>query len=122
MTGTTPGRGVTRKLRAAIIGVGLDGPLRPVRIMQGEECFVIGGSDETRANLFETMLRLEVELQRLDQRLGDLDPESLAEMAQRIDCPELEAIAVRLADGLAENGRTFGESTPEELTALATLI
>ena len=119
MTSATPSRGTPRKLRAAIIGLGLDGPLRPLRIVQGEECFLLGGSEETRAELLETMQRLQFELERMECGLGDLEPEELAEIAQRIDSPELEVVALRLVDGLAENGRSFRESTPEELTALA---
>jgi hypothetical protein len=122
MTGSTPARSAPRKLRAAIIGLGLDGPLRPVRILQGEECFLIGGSEQTRTEMMETMLRLESELERIDRRLGDLDPAELADIARRIDSPELEQIANRLALGLAEQGRSFSDSTPEELTALATWI
>ncbi len=119
MSTATPARGTSRKLRAAIIGLGLDGPLRPLRIVQGEECYLLGGSDETHAAMLETMLRLQAELERREQTLGDVEPEDLAEIAQRIDSPELEVIAIRLVDGLAQNGRSFRESTPEELTALA---
>ncbi len=107
-------------MRAAIIGLGMDGLGDGThRIISGEECLLIGGSDETHADLVETMLRLETELDRLGRRLGDLRPSELADVAWRIDSPELHAIAVRLDEGLARAGRTFEESTAQELTDLA---
>lgn len=116
---TTTSGGVTRKLRATIIGLGLDGPVQPLRIVHGDGCFLIGGSDETQAELLETMQRLAGELERLDRDLAEVEPDELARIAQRIDSPELEAIALRLVDGLAEDGRSFGELTAQELTAMA---
>jgi hypothetical protein len=109
-----------RRLRAAIIGLGLDTPPGgPQRIITGDQCLMVGGSAETHAELLETMLRLETELERLGRRLGDLSPEALAELAWRIDSPELHQIALRLHAGLRLRGRSFHESTPEELTDLA---
>ena len=112
----------TRRLRATIIGLGLDGRDDGMhRIISGEECLMVGGSDETRADLLETMLRLESELDRIGCRLGDLGPQELADMAWRIDSPELHAIAVRIGAGLESRGRTFAESSAEELTDLAAM-
>lgn len=116
---TTPRTDGPRRLRAAIIGLGLDGPDRPRRIITGDQCLMIGGSDETHAELLETMLRLESELERRGQRLGEVEPAELAEIALRIDSPELHAIALQLESGLQGLGRTFGESTAAELTDLA---
>lgn len=116
---TTPTPGGTRRLRAAIIGLGLDGPPRPHRLITGEDCLLIGGSDETRQALLETMLRLDAELERLGVGLAEVEPAELAEIAWRIDSPELAAVALRLDEGLSRRGRTFRESTPEELTDLA---
>jgi hypothetical protein len=106
--------------RAAIIGLGLDGRGTPHRIITGQECLVLGGSEQTHADILETMLRLEVELERIGQRLGDLPPGELAEIAWRIDSPELQEIALRIESGLERLGRTFDESSAAELTALAT--
>ncbi len=115
------GHTAPRRLRAAIIGLGLDGPLRPTRIVQSEECLLIGGSDSTHDALIEIMLRLESELDRMGRTLGELDPSELLDLAQRIDSPELELIAEQMEMGLRKSGRLFHESSPEELTALATL-
>jgi len=82
---------------------------------------MVGGSDETHADLLEIMLRLESELDRIGCGLGDLGPQELADMAWRIDSPELHDIAVRMEAGLRSSGRTFAESSAEELTDLAAM-
>ncbi len=116
---TNPPEGGTRRIRAAIIGLGFDGPDAPRRLTTGDQCLLVGGSAETHAEMLETMLRLEGELERIGQRLADVSPEDLAEIAWRIDSPELAEIADRLDAGLRSSGRTFGESTAEERTAMS---
>lgn len=115
---TQPASG-PRRLRATIIGLGLDGVDGPYRIITGQECLVVGGSEETHADLLETMLRLESELERLGQDLGDVSPAELAEIAWRIDSPELEAIALEIDRGLRDSGQSFHEASAEDLTRLA---
>lgn len=111
--------GHPRRLRATIIGLGLDGRDSLHRLITGEDYLLVGGSAETHAEMVETMLRLESELERLGQRLGDVTPTQLAEIAWRIDSPELHRLALRIKDGLERQGRTFHESTPEQLTELS---
>ena len=105
-----------RRLRAAIIGFGLDGSDDPQRLSTGDQCLLVGGSEETHAEMLETMLRLESELERLNQNLADVSPTELAEIAWRIDSPELHQIALRLDDELDRRGRSFHDSSAEELT------
>lgn len=81
---------------------------------------MLGGSAETHDELRETVLRMELELDRQGCMLGDLDPLQLAELAWRIDSPELHAIAMQLEAGLEEQGRLFEELSAEELTAILT--
>ncbi len=119
MTTSTNEQDPRPRLKAAIIGLGLDGPFQPVRILRSQELMVVGGSDSTRSDMLETMLRLEGELERIGRGLGDVEPEELAEIAWRIDWPELEEIAVRMALGLAEKGQSFQTATAQELTLLA---
>jgi hypothetical protein len=124
MTMTTPpGRG-PRRLRAAIIGFGLDGQDgdSPHRLSTGEQCLLVGGSAETHAEMLETVLRLESELDRRGRRLGEVNPTELAEIAWRIDSPELHAIALRLKAELDRQGRRFEDLTAEELTELTAPI
>lgn len=109
-----------RRLRATLIGLGLDSRGNPTRIITGQDCLVFGGSAETQSELLETLLRLECELERIGQRLGDVEPEELAEIAWRIDSPELHEIALRLGSGLESSGRRFEDANAEELTELAT--
>lgn len=115
---TQPG-GEPRRLKAAIIGFGFDSGDSQQRLSTGEECLLVGGSAETHAEMLEILLRLESELDRRGQRLGEVSPSELAEIAWRIDSPELHQIAMRLWDGLNESGRKFEDLSAEELTDLS---
>jgi hypothetical protein len=108
-----------RRLRAALIGLGLDNPDDQHRVTRGDQSFIFGGSAETHAELRETAERLEQELDRRGRQLGDLNPAELAELANMIDSPELREIALRMKAGLEEQGRAFEEMTAEELTAMS---
>ena len=107
-----------RRIGATLIGLGLDSHDDHPRLTQSDQSLIFGGSAETHAQLQETVLLMEIELDRQGQRLGDLDPLELAELAWRIDSPELHEIALRLEDGLNRQGRAFEELSAEELTAL----
>jgi hypothetical protein len=115
---SSPTHAPRRSIRAAIIGLGLDGGPGPRRILNGSQCFVVGGSPETHAAMVETMLRLESELERRGRTLGDVSPDELLDIAARIDSPELLDIALRMESGLEAHGVPFEELTAEELTAL----
>jgi len=108
-----------RRLRAAFIAVGLDSGDDQQRLTHGDQCLIFGGSEETHAELQETAIRMEGELDRSGRLLGDLDPSELAELAMIIDSPELHEIALRLKAGLELQGRAFEDMTPEELTAMS---
>ncbi|MDX2035385.1 MAG: hypothetical protein SFX72_01940 [Isosphaeraceae bacterium] len=98
-----------------MIGFGLDGSDTPRRLTTSEQCLMIGGSEDTHDEMVETVLRLESELERRGRRLGDVTPTELADIAWRIDSPELHAIAVRLHDGLLLGGIDFMEASAEDL-------
>jgi hypothetical protein len=119
MTMMQPDGGGTRRLRAAIIGLGFDGHDDQQRLSTGATCLLFGGSAETHAEMLETVLRLETELDRRGQELGEVNPTELAEIAWRIDSPELHEIAVRLKTGLDRQGRAFHELSADELTELS---
>ena len=116
---TTQHGGQPRRLRAAIIGFGFDGHDEEQRLSTGENCLLFGGSAETHAEMLETILMLESELDRLGQNLADVSPTDLAEIAWRIDSPELHEIALRIKSGLEDQGREFGDLTADELTELS---
>ena len=111
-----------RRLRAALIGFGLDNGDDEQRLTRGEQTLIYGGSAETHAELSATALKMEQELQRRGQELSDLDPAELAELAAAIGSPELHAIAIRLQEGLERQGRAFEELSAEELTALSAVL
>ena len=67
----------------------------------------------------EVALRLEVELDRLGVGLAQLSPSELAEVAWRIDSPEMFEFAERLDDGLRRRDVRFHESTPELLMEIS---
>jgi hypothetical protein len=117
---TTQPRSGPRRLRAAIIGLGLDSSDDHQRLSTGDQCLLVGGSAETHAEMLETMLRLEAELDRLGQKLAEVTPTELADIAWRIDSPELLEIACRIKAGLDRRGRLFEDLTAEELTRLST--
>jgi hypothetical protein len=108
-----------RRLRAALIGFGLDNGDNEQRLTRGDQTLIFGGSAETHAELRETARKMEQELDRRGRRLGDLDPGELAELATMIDSPELHEIALRLKAGLEQQGRAFHDLTAEELTVLS---
>jgi hypothetical protein len=111
-----------RRLRAAFIGFGFDEGDDQQRLTRGDQSLIFGGSAETHAELQQTALRMELELERLGQGLGDLDPAELAELATVIGSPELHEIALRLQAGLERDGRAFEELTAEELTEMSARI
>jgi hypothetical protein len=118
MSMTQPSTSRPRRIRAALIGFGFDGDDDQQRVTRSAQCLAIGGSRETHDELRETMTRLEIELDERQQDLGDLNPEELAELAFRIDLPELHHIAIRLEAGLDLRGLDFEDLSAEELTAL----
>jgi hypothetical protein len=107
-----------RRIRAALIGLGLDSCDEQHRLTRSGQSLVFGGSAETHAQLQETVTLMEMELDRQGQRLGDLNPLELAELAWLIDSPELHEIALRLEAALSQQGRGFEELSAAELTAL----
>src|SRR5258708_4508942 len=111
-----------RRRRAAFIGFGLDSGDDEQRLTRGDQTLIFGGSAETHAELRETAFKVEQELNRRGQDLGDLDPTELAELAAAIESPELHEIALRLKEGLERQGRAFEDLTAEELTALSSII
>jgi hypothetical protein len=108
-----------RRLRAALIGFGLDNADDQNRLTRGDQSLIFGGSAETHAEMKETARRMEFQLDESGRDLADLDPAELVELATLIDSPELREIALRLQAGLEQQGRAFEDMTAEELTALS---
>jgi len=102
-----------------LIGFGLDNADDQQRLTRSDQSLIFGGSAETHAELRDTALRMEQELERRGRDLAELDPVELAELATLIDSPELHEIALRLQAGLERFGLAFEELTAEELTELS---
>ena len=108
-----------RRLRAALIGFGLDNADDQNRLTRGDQSLIFGGSAETHAEMQETALRMEQRARPAGAATwATSTPRELAELAAMIDSPELREIALRLKAGLERDGRAFEELTAEELTAL----
>lgn len=118
MTTTQTSTPPARRLRAALIGFGLDGGDDQQRLTRSAQCLVVGGSEETHAEMREAVARIELELEAMQCDLSELDPMDLAELAFRVDLPELHHFALRLDDGLERQGRAFGDLSADELAAL----
>lgn len=121
MTMTRTSTSQPRRLRAALIGIGLDGDGDQKRVTRGPRCLVIGGSSETHAEMREAMTRIELELETMRRELGELNPDELAELAFRVDLPELSELAIKLETGLEREGREFDEVSADELAAFLDL-
>ncbi len=112
-----------RRLRAALIGFGLDSSDDGNnRLTRGDQTLILGGSAETHAELRDTALRMELELARRGRDLGDLDPMELAELATAIELPELLEIALHLKSQIEERGCSFDELSADELTEMSVMI
>lgn len=112
----------TRRLRAAIIGFGLDGgDDDQKRVTRSAQCMVVGGSEEIHAEMREAVARIELELESMQRQLSDLDPMELSELAFRVDLPELHHLALQMEEGLEKQGREFLDLSADELSALLDL-
>jgi hypothetical protein len=98
MTTHQAGHRPRRRLRAVLVGLGLDEADTTRRIVNGEQCLILGGSEQTHAEMLETA--------------------DLVDIAWRIDSPELHQVALRLHHELHRRGLSFHESTPEQLTEI----
>jgi hypothetical protein len=107
------------RLRAVLVGLGPDDEQAPRRVINGSQCLVLGGSADAHEEMLETLLRLESELERRGQDLGQIPPEELADIALRIDSPELHRLAVQMDESLRTRGRSFFEASAQELNELA---
>lgn len=121
MTMTRNSNQQPRRLKAALIGIGLDGDGDQQRVTRGPDCLVVGGSSETHAEMREAMTRIELALEAMDRQLGELDPAELAELAFQVDLPELTQLAIKLDDGLEREGLEFEEVSADELAVFLDL-
>ena len=111
-----------RRLRAALIGFGLDNGDDQQRLTRGDQTLIFGGSAETHAELRETAFKMEQELNRRGQDLAELDPIELAELAAAIESPELHEIAMRLQAGPGTPGSGLRRPDCRGATELSSIV
>jgi len=108
-----------RPIRAAMVGYASDQADSVQRVTRLPNGTVLGGSKQAHDHLREIALRLEVELDRLGVGLAELAPQQLAEVAWRIDSPEMFEFALHLDDGLRRRDLDFHDSSPEVLMEIS---
>lgn len=111
--------GRPRPIRATLVGFASDQADSVRRVTRLPNGTVLGGSRHAHDHLREIALRLEVELDRLGVGLAELSPSQLAEVAWRIDSPEMFEFAMHLDDGLRRREIDFHDSTPEVLMEIS---
>lgn len=111
--------GRTRPIRAAFVGFASDAADSVQRVTRLPNGTLLGGSRQAHDHMREMALRLELELDRLGVGLEQLSPSELAEVAWRIDSPEMFEFAVRLEDGLRRREINFHESSAELLMEIS---
>ena len=63
-----------KKSKATLLGLGLDAKDEHVRITQGPNFHLIGGTKDTHEQMQETAIKFNEELARRRKRLEDVDP------------------------------------------------
>ncbi len=67
----------THKSKSAILGIGLDANDGHKRITRGKDFLLAGGSEETHAQMQETMIRVTEQLADRGKRVRETPPEVL---------------------------------------------
>ena len=109
-----------RRLRAAFIGFGLDNGDDEQRLTRGDQTLIFGGSAETHAELRETALKMEQELNRRGPGSGRARPDRAGRAwPRRSTLRNCTKSPCDSRKDLERQGRAFEDLTAEELTALS---
>ena len=82
MTGSTPEE---KPLNIkALLGLGLDGGRKHVRITRGENFYLYGGSQSTHERMTETVLRFNDEVDRRGKKLEEISSRELDEIVRKV--------------------------------------
>ena len=74
-----PGR---RRVKSVLLGLGLDGDDGHTRVTRGENVCLLGGSEDTHANMQEKTVKLSEELKRRGKTIGSASAEELRNILQ----------------------------------------
>lgn len=69
-----------KRKQAAILGLGLDNEDGHTRLTRGENFVLYGGSEETHANMQETAIKVNEQLDRRGKRLEDVSAKELLDI------------------------------------------
>ena len=71
------------KVRAGIVGLGLDNKDGHKRITEGEQFLLVGGSEETHERMTETVVKTFEELKRRDLHLENVEADQLKDIMRK---------------------------------------
>jgi hypothetical protein len=72
-----------KKSKASLLGLGLDSKDEHVRITQGPNFHLVGGSKDTHEQMQETAIKINEELARRRKRLDDVGPGELLDIIHK---------------------------------------
>lgn len=71
------------KKKAAMLGLGLDNDDGHTRLTRGENFVLVGGSYETHAQMQETAIKINEQLDKRGQKLEDVSPREFREIVEQ---------------------------------------
>ena len=74
-----------KKVKALLLGLGLDNDDGRKRITKGKNFLLAGGSKTTHEHMQEKAIKFNEELDKRKKRLDDIGPEEFFEIADRIE-------------------------------------
>ena len=77
----------TRKKKAALLGVGLDGKDQHLRITTGPNFQLVGGSEETHGVMQEKAIKMNEHLKKSGKTLDTVSREEFCEIADKLQLP-----------------------------------
>ena len=81
------GRPRRRKFRKAILGVGLDNQDGEVRVTRVDDIHLVGGSEDTHAQMQEKAVKFNEEMARRGKNLQQTTFGEVKEIADQVDMP-----------------------------------
>lgn len=73
-----------RRKQAALLGLGLDNQDGHTRLTRGKNFVLYGGSQDTHAQMQETAIKINEQLDRRGKRLEDVSPREFSEIFREV--------------------------------------
>lgn len=86
-----PAKKPTRRKKALLLGLGLDGRDGHTRVTVGRNYRLVGGSEETHGTMQEKAIKVNEHLQKRGKTLETVDREEFVEIADKVGLPLLDA-------------------------------